>query len=109
MPANSRHRSLAGKSPGRRRLRSERRDSAYEAPRGALAASENAAAVELSEASPPGWQLCALAMVVAHHDALRSRYSDTADGWEQSIETPNGEAPLEVVELGDAATNAATD
>jgi amino acid adenylation domain-containing protein/non-ribosomal peptide synthase protein (TIGR01720 family) len=41
----------------------------------------------------------ACAAVLAHHDALRMRYTRGTDGWEQVNAAPSGDAALEVVDL----------
>ena len=43
----------------------------------------------------------ALAVVLAHHDALRLRFRETSAGWTQEIATPDGTAPLTIIDLAD--------
>ena len=45
----------------------------------------------------------AVAALLQHHDALRSRYRTAESGWQQWVDEPGGEASLEVVELATAS------
>ena len=42
----------------------------------------------------------ALAMLLAHHDALRLRFSRDEQGWQQHLVLPDGKVPFEQIDLG---------
>ncbi|HEU4451893.1 MAG TPA: amino acid adenylation domain-containing protein, partial [Longimicrobium sp.] len=44
--------------------------------------------------------------VLAHHDALRTRFERTADGWRQSFSAPEGAPPVDVFDLSAVADDA---
>jgi amino acid adenylation domain-containing protein/non-ribosomal peptide synthase protein (TIGR01720 family) len=44
----------------------------------------------------------ALGRVLEHHDALRLRFSMTPEGWRQSVASPGGPTPFQVIDLSQA-------
>ncbi len=55
--------------------------------------------VEVGQRLDPAILKSAIRQLLIHHDALRSRFESSADGWKSWYAAPGGEVPLDVIDL----------
>ncbi len=59
--------------------------------------------LEVNERADASLYAKAIEEVLLHHDALRMRFSLTADGWQAAIAPPHDDVPFEIVDLSQLA------